>query len=945
MSSHAYKKLEGSGLGEVPDKMTVYQDCMNTFNESPINPKRCRILISKLLRLLADGETFPQNEATALFFSISKLFQHPNDALRQVVYLAIKALSSISEDVLMTTSSIMKDVQNGSDLIKPNAIRSLSYVLDESTAFSAERLLKSAVVSKNPSIASAAICTSLNLLPVSEATIKRFTNEAQEAILDLKQVPRLKPELKKSLVSSELYPNSTFITQYHSLGLVYQLKKNDRMALLKLVRQLSDSNALKNQLAKVELVKLVSDLVYRDNQLFPQFQSKLNDWLDNKYESVQLETAKLITGVAIHNQRLVSPELFAAAVSTLQGLLTVPRVTTRFAALRILNRIAAVSPDRIAVCNPELESLINDPNRNVSTYAITILLKTGTAKNVPTLISTISKFIHDVSDDFKIIIIDAVRALSLGFPQEWKSIVKFLIDVLKNSEGGFKFKNSIIEAIIDIVSFVPQSKELILENLCDFIEDCEFNEILVRILHLLGKEGPFATKPSLYVRHIYNRVVLENSIIRSAAVVALSKFALTKNDNTLKSSIVSLLQRIANDQDDEVRDRAVIALKLIDSIDDSDVTNSNSIVAHDLLQCKNYYDLPAMETKLMEYMTSNTDSFNTPFDVSSVRKFTEDEVKAMELKKSKEVSFNGGMEGTEASHERSTGGDLTGDGRGKAGASLDEHQQDLLATKYIDDLLAIDQVKEFGQLINSSRVTPLTEAEAEFVVKCVKHIFDKHVVFQFIISNTLDSVALDDVAIVCASEVPGESRLTELFTIPIARILPNEEASCYVAFEKSDTMVMEGFLNTLVFTTKDIDPSTNQPYEGDEGFPDEYEIDSVYLSTGDYIKNSFVGDFDAAFDELPYEEVSVFNIQEDLSLQEVIDKIVVNSSCLPLNNTQFASSDSNTHVLKLFGKSALDGAKIALVIKIIKSSKGIALKVQGKSTDSELCSDMVNGLM
>ena len=58
MSSHAYKKLEGSGLGEMPDKMTVYQDCMNTFNESPINPKRCRILISKLLRLLADGETF-----------------------------------------------------------------------------------------------------------------------------------------------------------------------------------------------------------------------------------------------------------------------------------------------------------------------------------------------------------------------------------------------------------------------------------------------------------------------------------------------------------------------------------------------------------------------------------------------------------------------------------------------------------------------------------------------------------------------------------------------------------------------------------------------------------------------------------------------------------------------------------------------------------------------
>lgn len=100
MSAHTYKKFENSTSGDLPDKMTIYQDCMNTFNESPVNSKRCRLLISRLLRLLAQGETFPQNEATALFFSISKLFQHQNDPLRQAVYLAIKELSGISEDVL-----------------------------------------------------------------------------------------------------------------------------------------------------------------------------------------------------------------------------------------------------------------------------------------------------------------------------------------------------------------------------------------------------------------------------------------------------------------------------------------------------------------------------------------------------------------------------------------------------------------------------------------------------------------------------------------------------------------------------------------------------------------------------------------------------------------------------------------------------------------------------
>lgn len=933
MSTKTYKKSENQIAGELSDKMTIYQDCMNTFNELPVNAKRCRILISRLLRLLANGETFPESEATALFFSVSKLFQHQDDSLRQMVYLAIKELSSISDDVLMATSSIMKDIQNGSNLVKPNAIRSLTYVLDESTAFSAERLLKSAVVNKHPAVSSAALCTSYHLLPISETTIKRFSNEAQEAIVDLKQFPH------SSMDNSEFYPNSTFISQYHALGLVYQLKKNDKMSLLKLVRQFAEANTLKNQLAKVQLVKLVNDLIHRDPQLFTQFQSLLDNWLTNKYESVQLETAKLITSFSINNSRLVSQELYISAINTLRSLLTVPRVTTRFAALRVLNRISINNPEKIMVCNPELESLINDSNRNISTYAITTLLKTGNAKNISSLVSTITKFIHEVSDDFKIIIIDAVRTLSLNFPQEWKSIVKFLIDVLKNGEGGLKFKNSIIEAIIDIVSFIPQSKELVLDNLCDFIEDCEYNEILVRVLHLLGKEGPFTSKPSLYVRHIYNRVVLENSIIRSAAVISLSKFALTKNDPTLKDSIVSLLRRIANDQDDEVRDRATIALELIDASE-----NKHSLVAEQLIQSKYYYDLNSLENKLTNYMSANDDSFKTPFDVSSIRKFTEDEVKAMKLKKKQQQAVGNNVENTKDAVVPGTKQtDNRIDNDTYQGANLQEHQEDLLETKYADELLSIEQFKEFGNLINSSKPIPLTEPEAEFVVHAVKHLFKDHVVFQFNVSNTLTNVVLDKVTVACSSE--GDNQLEELFTLPIDRLLPNTEAACYVAYKKDEAFAMEGFINILHFTTRELDPETNEPFENDEGFDDEYEIDPIYLTAGDYVKSSFTGNFENTFAELPSEDVAVYNIKEDLSLQEITDKLILNTSCLPVSNTQFAPNDTNSHTLKLFGKSVFNGSKVALVVKMIKSSKGIALKAQGRGEDATLCADLVNNLM
>lgn len=50
-----------------------------------------------------------------------------------MVYLVIKELSKIAEDVIMVTSSIMKDMQPNLEVIyRPNAIRALCRVIDVS---------------------------------------------------------------------------------------------------------------------------------------------------------------------------------------------------------------------------------------------------------------------------------------------------------------------------------------------------------------------------------------------------------------------------------------------------------------------------------------------------------------------------------------------------------------------------------------------------------------------------------------------------------------------------------------------------------------------------------------------------------------------------------------------------------------------------------------------
>ena len=51
-----------------------------------------------------------------------------------MVYLSIKELAVSAEDVIMVTSSIMKDMQPNSEVIyRPNAIRALCRIIDVRT--------------------------------------------------------------------------------------------------------------------------------------------------------------------------------------------------------------------------------------------------------------------------------------------------------------------------------------------------------------------------------------------------------------------------------------------------------------------------------------------------------------------------------------------------------------------------------------------------------------------------------------------------------------------------------------------------------------------------------------------------------------------------------------------------------------------------------------------
>lgn len=70
------KKEEESGLSSYyNNKTTIIQEA-RVFNESPISPRKCRLLLTRIVYLLCVGETLTSQEATSLFFGTTKLFQH-----------------------------------------------------------------------------------------------------------------------------------------------------------------------------------------------------------------------------------------------------------------------------------------------------------------------------------------------------------------------------------------------------------------------------------------------------------------------------------------------------------------------------------------------------------------------------------------------------------------------------------------------------------------------------------------------------------------------------------------------------------------------------------------------------------------------------------------------------------------------------------------------------
>lgn len=355
--------------------------------------------------------------------------------------------------------------------------------LQASTVQVIERNLKTAIVDKIPSVSSAALVSSYHLLPIARDIVRRWQSETQEAASGTKSSGGFLGSFGGGSAHAALAASNTnFTTQYHAIGLLYQVRSHDRMALVKMVQQYSVAGAVKSPAARVMLVRLAAKLAEDDPSLRKPMMKLLDDWLRDKSEMVNFEACRAIVGL---------PDLTDAettqAIHVLQLFLTSPRAITKFAAIRILHQFASFKPEVVRSCNPDIEALISNTNRSIATFAITTLLKTGNENSVDRLMKQISSFMSEITDEFKVTIVEAIRTLCLKFPSKQAGMLTFLSGILRD-EGGYEFKRAVVESMFDLIKFVPEAREEALAHLCEFIEDCEFTKLAVRVLHLLGME-------------------------------------------------------------------------------------------------------------------------------------------------------------------------------------------------------------------------------------------------------------------------------------------------------------------------------------------------------------------------------------------------------------------------------------------------------------------------
>ncbi|CCW62239.1 unnamed protein product [Phytomonas sp. EM1] len=861
------------------DKTSTLQLC-RVFNAVPLDVGACEAAVTQALYLIYTGIVLTENEATDLFFLSTRLFQSDNPTLRRLYYVLMKELGPLVERSFIASNSIMLDIKNSSGSAKSNALRTLYAVMDRDMYTTVDRTILECITSQSPVVVMAALVTGIHISNTNPEMPRKWATQLTEV---------MKGRTK---------------TQYPCIALQHKLRKGDKLSVGRLVDQVRGGQ-IQSPLAICSVIRMCVELVNEDfDNSFPD----IYNFFKGIMQSSSCDILVFEASKAICSIRNITSKALAPVVMVLQLYLASPVSVLRFAAIRQLNAITVRYPEVVAPLNSEIETLMLDSNRIIATFAITSLLKTGTEETVEHLVEKLSPqdYMHELGDEFAIVIVDAMRILNAKFPNKYMLFLSFLLKFLV-SNGSKELKEKVLSSMIEVATVNPESKYCVMKHLAEFIDDCEYAGFTKRVLTYLGNEIASCKNPSSFVRYVCNHITLDASDIRIVAVSTLAKIG--ARVPSLRPSILVHLKRLWNDSDDEVRDRALLYSKLF-------IMNNEALINSYINDVAD-----AVAARRRAQHLSNTSALRQQINGVGGR------TPGLGGQLLVEAEARGAMESPESdAHPQ------TSDAR-----ALTSVVQGRL------ELRRIKPLRGLGEPIKSTEPVTLTEPDNEYVVTVMKHVYPEHLVLQFAIENTMEDMSFAKVN-VCADTSELEEA-EPLYAIPVEEIRPGETRYSYIVLQYAPHNFPSGHVEcSLQFSI--LEDSSD-----DHSSPDEYNIEGFDVLLKDFVlpatEISSEDDMEAAWkNEEDNETARTYAIPSAQNLSEAAQMFAQFYGMHVLNEVP-EQIKSSSHTLLMAGRVA-DEQRTLLLVRMrvfVTSEMSIALQLTLRGGDEGLRQYFVDCLL
>ena len=774
------------------------------FNEKNIQNEQCIEILINLIYLLNKGEKFSEKEKETIFFSATKLLHSANPILRRIIFLFVKHLNWWQSSFILT-GSLITELNGDDDLIKPNCFRLLGQITDASSVNVVERLLKEAINNKNHEVASSALSCTLFMCLKGFGIAKSWINEISE-------------KLSSSLGEENLLT-------FHTLLLLKEIKKNDKLFLIKIFSKIAENCGSRNQrsqFAICQLIRYITELLKRgdlEQNVKDTFNRFLEVSLYNIEESIKIEACRAV--LQIPN---IKPSLKKTTIATLCDLISSSNKIARFSAMKTLDKYIDEFAQNIAVdIFLELEKIIEDSgtNSSIKSYAFSIFLKISKGLSDYRLEKMFKTFIEQYSkfkEDFKKKLIIISRNISRSNPSKNKLYYNFFCSLFK-LDASPQTKIEILEALI---WFIYNDQELKLQSLlflAESIFDCQYDILKIRILNLLGKECDLVNNKSKLVRYIYNQIILESPMVRASAISALGEIGF--KEKNMRDIIISLIENCLNDDDNEVRERAFMVSKALKAMNEEKKEEEQFVNFVFPQKVKNPSPIEELNIDLIQtVLNSEKDNLLKSEDIcqelfnilNDTEKISEILIKDKEDSKKKEKKEK--KRGIEANPQKKI------------------PEEDYSLTMF---------PKIYGPPKIFTPYKKLTDQSAEYLTQYRKIVHDKIVVIDFEITNTIEFQIINDISIDVDNLTSEGFDFDKTEIIPIKSLKTNESGHLYFKLLKDKDEIYSNcsFNCTLKFDLQELDVKGN-PHG--IAVKETYKLDKmVEVSYADYyIKNSKV---------------------------------------------------------------------------------------------------------